>query len=97
MRLIARPEDKKIMLVLSDGLPWAGDARLQSNYLKWAVNQISKAGIAIGGFGLGCDAVEQYYEINESVVSFPSELETRQEVALHLQEKILSLFGKLLK
>ena len=65
-RLAARPETRKIMFVLSDGMPAAYrcDFGMLNNDLRDAVKQLTKAGIEVFGVGILTDAVKHFY--NES-------------------------------
>jgi hypothetical protein len=94
-QIITREEDTKIMIVISDGLPYAGDTHLQSQFLKWAVRRIEIAGIKIGGLGLGDDGVKHYYRLHELIPSFPPGMGTDLTAPLYIQEKILSLVDRL--
>ena len=95
MQIIPREEQRKIMIVISDGLPYAGDTSLQSGFLKWAVRRIEIAGIKIGGLGLGTDAVRHYYRLYETIESFPPGMGTDYMAPLYIQEKILSLIDRM--
>lgn len=94
-QIITREESRKIMIVISDGLPYAGDTQLQSGFLKWAVRRIETAGIKIGGLGLGDDGVRHYYRLYELIQSFPPGMGTDFMAPLYIQEKILSLIDRL--
>lgn len=61
-RLHARPEKRKIMLVLSDGQP-AGSHRA-APHLKRTVKDIIKEGIECIGIGIKTDAVRKFYDNN---------------------------------
>lgn len=62
-RLARRPEQKKVLIVLSDGLPEAsgynGDALYQN--LKDSVAYIEGRGVQVVGIGIATDAVRQFY------------------------------------
>jgi len=90
-RILPREEDSKIMIVISDGLPYGGDQQMQSKFLKWAVYRILKAGIMIGGLGLGCDAVKNYYPFHEIIREFPEGQGTDITAPLFIQEKLIGL------
>jgi len=94
-RLMVREEDRKIMIVLSDGLPFAGDSIMQSKFLKWAVRRIELAGIHIGGLGLGDEGVKHYYKIHELLSRFPAGHGTELTAPLYIQEKLLTLIDRL--
>jgi len=94
-QIITREEATKIMIVISDGLPYAGNTDLQSRFLKWAVRRIEIAGIKIGGLGLGDDGVKHYYRLHELITSFPPGMGTNYTAPLYIQEKILSLIDRL--
>jgi cobalamin biosynthesis protein CobT len=74
-RLLARPEKRKIMFVLSDGHPechcYSGEQ--QVTYMKKAVAQIEKKGTHIVGIGIMTDAVKSYYP-KSIVVHDPKDL-----------------------
>lgn len=64
-RLRQRKEKGKIMIVLSDGCPYArGDSSVQSRHLKDTVQKIEKSGTKIIGIGIQSTAVETYYTKN---------------------------------
>lgn len=90
-RILPREEDNKVMIVISDGLPYGGDQQMQSKFLKWAVYRILKAGINIGGLGLGCDAVKNYYPFHEIIKEFPEGQGTDITAPLFIQEKLIGL------
>lgn len=94
-RLLPRDEDRKIMIIISDGLPWAGDAALQSKFLKWAVHRIEIAGIRIGGLGLGDEGVKHYYRVHEIIDAFPPGLGEDLTAPLYIQDALLRLIDKL--
>lgn len=94
-QIITREEDTKIMIVISDGLPYAGDTHLQSQFLKWSVRRIEIAGIKIGGLGLGDEGVKHYYRLHELIPFFPPGMGTDFMAPLYIQEKILSLVDRL--
>jgi len=61
-RLIVRKEQRKLLLVLSDGQPAAqGSAGLFREHLKTAARMVTKAGIELVGIGIQTHAVEQFY------------------------------------
>lgn len=63
-RLAQRPEARKIMIVLSDGMPAGGEAenyRVVDWHLGEAVRTVSGAGIEIYGIGINSTDVLQYY------------------------------------
>lgn len=93
--MIGREEDRKVMIVLSDGLPYAGDSHMQSKFLRWAVRRIEMSGIRIGGLGLGDRGVASYYKVHELIDSFPAGYGTEATAPLYIQEKILSLIDRL--
>jgi len=94
-RIIGRKEEKKIMIVLSDGLPYAGSMRLQSSFLKWAVRRVENSGIHIGGLGLGSTGVNQYYTNYEIIDEFPQGKGEKYSAPLFIQNKIISLINKM--
>lgn len=61
-RLLARREESKVMLVLSDGYPAAAGHRgdLES-HLKRVVKDIAASGVRIVGIGIQSDAVNKFY------------------------------------
>lgn len=62
MRLLARREKGKVMIVLSDGQPAAsGSAAALQAHLKRTVDRIAKRGVQIVGIGIQSDAVRSYY------------------------------------
>lgn len=61
-RLLACPEKRKVLLVLSDGMPSAyGDISALSAHLKHTVNWAESAGVETIGIGILSDAVKRYY------------------------------------
>ena len=62
-RLAVRPEKRRILVVVSDGLPChAGiDCTSLNDNLKETVRQITRAGIEVIGVGAGTDAPAQFY------------------------------------
>lgn len=62
-RLAACREERKVMMVLSDGEPYAvGNKRDQSNHLKRVVRNLNDNGIETIGIGIMSSAVERYYD-----------------------------------
>jgi cobalamin biosynthesis protein CobT len=61
-RLLARREESKVMLVLSDGYPAAAGSRGDlEQHLKRVVKDIAGAGVRIVGIGIQSDAVQKFY------------------------------------
>ena len=61
-RLAARPEKRKILVVISDGQPCDhGDPAMLAKHLKEVVKTITNSGIEVIGVGAGTDAPRQYY------------------------------------
>jgi hypothetical protein len=95
-KLLQRQEQKKLLVVISDGYPQAGThSESEYAYLKWAVQRATKAGLIVGGFGLGSTAVEQFYPIFEVLKTFPSGMGNEIMAPIYIQEKILSLIEKM--
>ena len=73
-QLNKRKEERKILIVLSDGCPagsWAGHG---GNNLKFVTNQIEQSGkIELYGVGIHSSAVKNYYK-NYRVLNKPSEI-----------------------
>jgi cobalamin biosynthesis protein CobT len=62
MRLLARREKGKVMIVLSDGHPAAsGSAAELASHLKRTVERIAKRGVQVVGIGIQSDAVRKFY------------------------------------
>lgn len=62
-RLAARPENRKMMFVLSDGSPCGGcDYSMAHTHLKEAVKMIANSGIEVFGIGAKTDCVKNYYQ-----------------------------------
>ena len=61
-RLAHRPERRRVMIVLSDGMP-AGthNDRVTAEYLKTTVARVMEAGIEVYGVGIETDAVKHFY------------------------------------
>lgn len=61
-RLLARPENGKVMIVLSDGYPSAsGDSGKLNEHLKEVVKASMGAGINVVGIGIHSDSVKEFY------------------------------------
>lgn len=61
-RLASRPEKRRVMFVLSDGMPsGARDNRLGAEFLKECVQRVITAGIEVYGIGIETDAVKHFY------------------------------------
>jgi hypothetical protein len=95
-QLLARDEDTKVLIVLSDGLPAGGDRTLQCGFLKWAIKRSMLAGIRVGAFGLGCQDVKFYYPISEILDVFPPGQGTDVTAPYLIQEKLLSLIDRVM-
>ena len=64
-RIADRPEEKKCIIVLSDGQPASdGNTEHQEIYLKKVVEMIEKSPISIVGLGINSNAVQNYYKDN---------------------------------
>lgn len=77
-RLAQRPEDRKILIVLSDGAPChKGDFHASGAELKKSVRDIERSGIEVLGIGIETNSVQNYYPKNvvlRSVASLPTVL-----------------------
>jgi cobaltochelatase CobT len=64
-RLIARREEGKIMIVLSDGYPAAAGSRgdLEKHLIR-VVKDVDRAGVRVVGIGIESDAVKRFYPKN---------------------------------
>jgi hypothetical protein len=94
-RLISRQEERKILIVLSDGEPAVmGDSYKQSTYLKWATRQVSRAGIRIGGLGVGYSC-HKYYNIHVDIGDGSTIYSSPQEASIVLREGIIKLLTDL--
>ena len=72
--LASRPERRKILFVLSDGVPLAdANSSILHNHLKDTVKQLTEAGVEVFGLGILTDAVKAYYP-NHAVVNDLNEL-----------------------
>jgi len=61
-RLAQRPEARKVLIVLSDGLPNGSNRRAQGErYLAESVRRVTASGIEVYGIGIGTDHVRHYY------------------------------------
>lgn len=62
-RIAQRREKRKILMVLSDGLPATGDGDfgILNNDLKTKIEKIKKSGIECIGIGIESDAVKRFY------------------------------------
>jgi len=64
-RLMARREESKILIVLSDGYPAAAGSRGDlERHLKEVVRNVSAAGVKVVGIGIESDAVKSFYPKN---------------------------------
>lgn len=64
-RLMARREESKILIVLSDGFPAAAGSRGDlERHLKEVVKNVSAAGVKVVGIGIESDAVKTFYPKN---------------------------------
>jgi cobalamin biosynthesis protein CobT len=80
--LLARPEPRKIMIVLSDGFPCcSGDNRALSEHLHSTIENLEKSGVETLGIGICDSSVRGYYKksavihnIDELPVAVMSEL-----------------------
>jgi cobalamin biosynthesis protein CobT len=63
LRLAKRPETRKIMFVLSDGMPAGGgvDRHTLCNHLEEVITEITKAGIEVVGIGAMTDHIKDFY------------------------------------
>ncbi len=63
LRLAARRERRKILIVISDGMPAAAgvDFGMNNEYLREVVKKIEKSGIEVVGIGAGTDAPKHFY------------------------------------
>jgi cobaltochelatase CobT len=61
--LLARPEKRKILLVMNDGQPWPGYGNVGrcQGYLKSVVEAGTRAGVEIIAFGIRSQNVKEYY------------------------------------
>ena len=75
--LAKRPEERKCMIVLSDGQPAAGgNFRHLKQHTKDVVKRIEQSGIDVVGLGICSDAVSMFYD-NHIVFEDPEEIATR--------------------
>jgi cobaltochelatase CobT len=78
VRLLQRKEERKVMIVMSDGQPACdGNGHMLHQHLKDVVKQLSKAGVEMLGLGLLTTCVEQYYpkfSIVNSVEEIPKKI-----------------------
>lgn len=66
--LLARPEKRKIMYVITDGLPngeMHDDGQVQHDYLTEVIPRIRATGIEVVAFGIRSPVCRQYYEYEE--------------------------------
>jgi len=68
-RLSVQKEQRKILIVMSDGMPASGasDTSLLHSHLKEVVKGIEKSEIEVIGIGILTDAVKQFYESNVTI------------------------------
>lgn len=60
-RLGARKEARKLLFVVSDGLPTAGHQPLACKYLRETIKRVTAAGVEVYGIGAGFDGVKAFY------------------------------------
>lgn len=61
-RLAKRPERRKVMFVLSDGLPSGSNDNAQgARYLEETINRVIESGIEVYGIGIQSEHVKKYY------------------------------------
>jgi cobalamin biosynthesis protein CobT len=76
--LAQREEERKILIVLSDGQPaFHGDIAASYEHLREVVKQGERSGMEVIGIGIMTNAVEKYYEKNaviKKVEELPSTL-----------------------
>lgn len=85
-RLLGQRANKKIMIVLSDGSPWAeGSSSKQSKHLKNVVKNIESSDVKIVGIGIKTNSVKEYYP-NNVVINDVKEL----------QQGVMKELGKIL-
>lgn len=61
-RLVQRTEERKVLMVWSDGEPaFGGDCGAGEDRLREVVREIEHAGVEVIGFGIHSKAVEEYY------------------------------------
>lgn len=63
--LLARPEKRKIMYVITDGLPSGDNSQVQHDYLTEVIPRIRATGIEVVAFGIRSPVCRQYYEYEE--------------------------------
>tara|TARA_B100001123_G_scaffold271118_1_gene301654 strand:+ start:1879 stop:3537 length:1659 start_codon:yes stop_codon:yes gene_type:complete len=67
-RIAVRPEKRKIIIVLSDGLPSCGVGYpAEEIFLKKAIKNITTRNIKLGAIGINCDHVRNYYPIYSEI------------------------------
>ena len=78
-RISIRPEQKKIMIVLSDGLPACGVGYpAEEEFLKIAIHNISLRNIDLAGIGILSNHVKEYYptySVIEDINQLPNSLQ----------------------
>ena len=92
-RLLSRPEDRRILVVISDGMP-VDNSTLAANYndfldqhLRQVINQIEGAGvIELLAIGIGHD-VRDYYQHAVTIAS-------AEELCATLTEQLMVLFSQ---
>jgi len=87
-RMVARPAKRKVMMVLSDGMPQcSGNLSLKGlrNHLRDVVADITRSGTEVIAIGIEDDAVSRFYE-NYCVVNNLDEL---SGTALDMLSKLL--------
>lgn len=77
LRLAARREKRKILIVISDGMPAACgvDDGMNNGYLKEVVKKVEASGIEVVGIGAGTDAPKHFYT-NSIVINDMSTMAT---------------------
>lgn len=80
-RVMARREEKKIIIVLSDGNPTGGKGPDLRAHLSKTVTDIENRGIVVFGIGINTDVVDRFYR-NFVVIRSVDELPTTVMVAM---------------
>lgn len=80
-RLLARREEGKVLMVLSDGNPAGGNGEDLRRHLVATVKQIEKSGVSVFGIGIQSNAVESFYP-KRAVIQKVSDLPTVVMTAL---------------
>jgi cobalamin biosynthesis protein CobT len=87
LRLAQRREQRKVMIVLSDGMPAAvGNAKEQYAHLKQTVESFARSGMECIGIGIFSEAVKRFYPkhiVLEELDDLPGQVMKERDARKH--------------